>query len=89
MNDRRGKCTVHDSHDQQPAEPPGRSIRPGTAVPPTVLVADMGQGALYLQGWRAGPSAYLTAEDALGLRRELERAFGGGDVPPRDPGLAL
>lgn len=58
-------------------------------MPPTVLVADMGQGALYLQGWRAGPSAYLTAEDAVGLRRELERAFGGGDVPPRDPGLAL
>lgn len=34
-----------------------RSIRPGSPVPPTVLVAEMGDGALLLQGWRIGPSA--------------------------------
>ena len=54
----------------------GRSIRPGIAVPATVLVVDMGGGALYLAGWREGPSAYLTPEDAVPLRRELARAFG-------------
>lgn len=46
-------------------------------MPSTVLVADMGNGSVYLQGWRAGPSAYLVAEDAVALRRELGRAFGG------------
>jgi hypothetical protein len=49
----------------------------------------MGDGALYLGGWRVGPSAYLTAEDAVALRQELARAFGSADAPPRDPGLAL
>lgn len=49
----------------------------------------MGHGALYLEGWRFGPSAYLTADDAAGLRAELVRAFGGTDNPPRDPGEAL
>jgi len=58
----------------------GRSIRPGVPVPATVLVADMGDGALLLQGWRAGPSAYLTAEDAAPLRQVLETAFGGEQV---------
>jgi hypothetical protein len=68
----------------------GRSIRPGTAVPPTVLISDMGSGAVYLEGWRAGPSVYLSAEDAVGLRQELASAFGAEDLPPRaDPGWAL
>jgi len=58
----------------------GRSIRPGVPVPATVLVADMGDGALLLQGWRAGPSAYLTAEDAAPLRQVLETAFGSEQV---------
>ncbi|MGH4022285.1 MAG: hypothetical protein ACRDT0_24230 [Pseudonocardiaceae bacterium] len=53
-----------------------RSIRPGVACSATVLVADMGDGALLLQGWRAGPSAYLIAEDAVPLRQVLETAFG-------------
>jgi hypothetical protein len=53
-----------------------RSIRPGTVVPPTVLVSAMGDGALYLHGWRAGPSAYLVAQDATNLRQEPARAFG-------------
>lgn len=63
----------------------GRSIRPGTGVPPTVLVSNMGSGALYLGGWRQGPGAYLTPEDATPLRRELARAFGSGHrVAPDD-----
>jgi hypothetical protein len=66
------------------------SIRPDTAVPSTVLVADMGDGALYLASWRIGPSAYLTAQDSLGLSQELARAFGSDTVAPRDdPGQAL
>ena len=60
----------------------GRSIRPGTAVPPTVLVADMGDGSLLLEGWRDGPSAYLCPVDAVPLRRELQRAFGSPDSTP-------
>lgn len=66
------------------------SIRPDTAVPSTVLVAEMGDGALYLASWRIGPSAYLTAQDSLGLSQELARAFGSDTVAPRDdPGQAL
>ena len=84
---------MQDSHDQEPPEPlrpgNGRSSRPGTPVPSTVLVADTGQGALYPEGWRGGPSAFLTAEDAAGLRQELAEAFGGAYAPPRDPGQAL
>lgn len=57
----------------------GRSIRPGAAVPATVLVSNMGSGGLCLDGWQEGPSAYLTPEDAEPLRRELARAFGSED----------
>ena len=52
------------------------SIRPGTAVPDTVLVATMCDGGLLLHGWRDGPSAYLSPSDAPALRRELAAAFG-------------
>ncbi|MGH3801808.1 MAG: hypothetical protein ACRDTD_17085 [Pseudonocardiaceae bacterium] len=54
----------------------GRSIRLGTAVPATVLVADMGDRSLFPQGWRDVPSAYLSRADAAPLRRELMAAFG-------------
>lgn len=57
-------------------------IRPGTAVPDTVLVADMGDGSLLLEGWRDGPGAYLSPADAVPLRRELTRAFGSPDLTP-------
>lgn len=49
----------------------GRSIWPGTDVPPTVLVADMVDGSLFLRGWRDGPTTYLSPDDAVPLRREL------------------
>lgn len=57
-----------------------RSIRPGVPVPATLLVADMGDGEFLLQGWRAGPSAYLTAQDAGPLRQALRDAFGNEPV---------
>lgn len=68
--------------DNQVQRGVGRSIRPGRPVPATVLIAEMGSGALLLQGWRIGPNAYLTAEDALPLRRALEAAFGSDRSDP-------
>jgi hypothetical protein len=53
----------------------GRTIRPGTAVPSTVLVSDMGNGSLLLEGWREGPSAHLGPADAVPLRREPAAVF--------------
>lgn len=57
------------------------SIWPGTAVPPTVLVADMGGGSLFFEGRRDRPSAYLNASDAMPLWCELTRAFSSTDLP--------
>jgi hypothetical protein len=45
-----------------------------------VLVADMGDGSLFLQGWRDGPSAHLSPADAVPLRRELAAAFGSAEL---------
>jgi hypothetical protein len=61
----------------------GRSLRPGTGVPLRVLVADMGDGSLFLQGWRDGPSAHLSPADAVPLRRELAAAFDGTELAVR------
>jgi hypothetical protein len=58
----------------------GRSLWPGTGVPARVLVADMGDGLLFLQGWRDGPSAHLSPADTVPLRRELAAAFGGTEL---------
>lgn len=81
-----GEMVHHDdAGDELPARLGiGRSIRPGTAVPSTVLVSNMGSGALCLSGWQQGPGAYLTPEDATPLRRELARAFGSGDRAVQD-----
>lgn len=57
----------------------GRSLRPGTGVP-GVLVADRGEGSLFLQSWRDGPSAHLSPADAIPLRRELAAAFGSREL---------
>lgn len=53
-----------------------RSIRPGVPAPATVLIVEMGGGSLLLQGWRDGPSAYVSAEDAEPLRQALATAYG-------------
>jgi hypothetical protein len=57
----------------------GHSIRPATAVPLTVLVAEMLNGSLLLTGWRDGPTAYLSPTDAAPLKRELAGAFGSSE----------
>ncbi len=80
------------NHQRYSTRQPGidPSIRPGTAVPPTVLIADMYGGGLFLQGWREGPNAYLTSSDAISLRRELAAAFGTPELTlPGDPGETL
>ena len=68
----------------------GRSIRPGTAVPDTVFITRMGNGALLLHGWRDGPSTYLSPSDTIPLRRQPAAAFGStalalSDVPGEAP----
>lgn len=60
----------------------GRSIRPATAVPRSVLASDMGEGSLLLEAWWEGPSAYLSPADAVLLRRALAAAFGSPDLTP-------
>lgn len=82
---RTGRDTDDHRHDTgQPAQLSiGRSLRPGTGVPPRVLVADMGDGSLLLQGWRDGPSAHLNPADAVPLRRELAAAFGSTELAVR------
>lgn len=58
----------------------GGDIRSGTAVPPTVLVTEMDNGALILQGRPDGPRVYLTPDQAVGLRRELATAFRSSEL---------
>jgi hypothetical protein len=70
-----------DDSSEQTSSGTGRSIRPGTAVPRSVLVSDMGEGLL-LEAWREGPSAYLSPVDAVPLRRALAAAFGSPDLTP-------
>lgn len=73
-----------DGKGQQTQRGIGCSIRPGVACPATVLVADMGNGSLFLHGWRDGPSAYLIAEDSMSIRHALAAAFGD----PKDKPLS-
>lgn len=73
-----GRDTNHQRHSNR--QPPQlgieHSIWPCIAVPPTVLIAGMRDGGLFFKGWRDGPSAYLTASDAMPLRCALAAAFG-------------
>lgn len=52
-----------------------RRIRPDTAIPPTVLAADMGDRSRLLRSWRDEPSTHLSPSDAVPLRRKLTAAF--------------
>jgi hypothetical protein len=61
-----------------------RTIRPRTAVPFTVLVTELDNGALILQGRSDGPRVYLGQADALPLRRELAAAYGRTECPLPD-----
>lgn len=60
----------------------GCSIRPGTAVPCSVLVSNMGDGSLLLEGWWDGPSAHLSPADAVPFKRQLAAAFGSPHLTP-------
>lgn len=68
-----------DDQVDQPLRGVERSIRLGTAVPPTVLVTNMGDGSLFLKTWRDGPRVYLSPADAVPLRRVLSH-----HLPTRD-----
>ena len=61
-----------------------RSIRPGIAVPHTVLLTELDNGSLILQGRPNGPRAYLSPAKAIPLRRELVAAFRRTEMGPRD-----
>ena len=83
--DRAGRDTAnHRDSDGQDEQLRGtrRSIQPGRAVPPTVLVVNMGDGSLVLQTWRDGPSVYLSPADAVPLRRDLAAAFTSAALAP-------
>jgi hypothetical protein len=60
-----------DGQDQQ-RQP---AIRPEMSMPPTVLVTELDDGTLILQGRPDGPRTHLSPDDAVPLRRELARAF--------------
>ncbi|MGH3696550.1 MAG: hypothetical protein ACRDRX_21590 [Pseudonocardiaceae bacterium] len=73
----------HGDHQRQGQRGIGRSVRPGTALPDTVLITHLCDGGLLLHGWRGGPSAYLSPSDAPALRRELAAAFGSRESARR------
>lgn len=54
----------------------GRSVRPGTTVPSTVLITELDNGTLIAQGRPDGPRLHRSPADAMPLRRELAAAFG-------------
>jgi hypothetical protein len=74
-NCRDGGGSVKQLQSQEPSSGVGRSIGPGTAVPSTVLMTELGTGTLILQGRPDGPRVRLSQADAVPLRRELTAAF--------------
>jgi hypothetical protein len=74
-NCRNGGDSMKQYQSQGPPSGVGRSIRPSTTVPPTVLMTELDSGALILQGRPDGPRVRLSQADAVPLRRELTAAF--------------
>jgi hypothetical protein len=66
-----------DEQDQQlGARIGGRiDIPPGMLMPPTVLVTELDNGALIVQGRPDGPRVWLEPDEAAPLKRELAAAF--------------
>ncbi|MGH3548575.1 MAG: hypothetical protein ACRDQU_10800 [Pseudonocardiaceae bacterium] len=62
---------MHEADDQGPG-----------AMPPTVLVTEMDNGAVILQGRPDGPRVYLSRAEAVPLKRELAAAFGSTEQAP-------
>jgi hypothetical protein len=60
--------------DQQAATE--HRIRPGTTMPSTVLITELDNGTLILQGRPDGPRVWLSPDEAVPLKRELVAAFG-------------
>lgn len=54
----------------------GQGVRPATTVPPTVLMTELDDGMLMLQGRPDGPRVWLKPAEAIPLRYERARAFG-------------
>lgn len=75
-----GFCGNDGSSELPPPLHIGRNIHPGVSVPPTILVTELDNGALVLQGRPDGPRVRLSSADAIPLRRELAAAFVLGDV---------
>lgn len=69
-------CQGNDQADRSPRGT-GLSIRPATTVPPTVLMTELDNGTLILQGRPDGPRVWLEPAEARPLRYELVRAFNG------------
>ncbi|MGH3915829.1 MAG: hypothetical protein ACRDTC_20825 [Pseudonocardiaceae bacterium] len=67
------------AHGPQPSTGLERSIRPGVPIPATLLIAQMCDGALLLQDWCDGVSAYVIPQDTGPLRHALATAFGSTD----------
>lgn len=85
-----GTDDQRDGNSQPPKLGIGRSLRPRTAVPSTVLGADIGDGSLFVQGWQDGPGAYLSPTDTVPFKRALAAAFGSTGLALRaDQGEAL
>ncbi len=59
---------------QQPAIKHG--IQPSATVPPTVLVTELDNGTLIVQGRPNGPRVWLNPDEAVPLKRELAVVFG-------------
>jgi hypothetical protein len=63
----------HDANDERPGDGKAQqpdiriSIRPKMAVPPTVLVTELDNGTLILQGRPDGPRVWLEPDDAAPL----------------------
>jgi hypothetical protein len=83
-NCRDGGGCVRQHQSQEPPSGAGRSIRPSTTVPPTVLMTELDNGALILQGRPDGPRVRMSLADAMPLRRELAAAFGRAEPALRN-----
>jgi hypothetical protein len=66
--------TAHQGHGNGEVGHPHDAQR-GITVPPTVLVTELDDGALVVQGRPDGPRAYLNSADAAPLKRELAATF--------------
>ncbi|MGH3765088.1 MAG: hypothetical protein ACRDS0_16090 [Pseudonocardiaceae bacterium] len=70
---------MHEADDQDELTQPTHehSTRHRTAIPSTMLVTELDNGALIIQGRPEGPRVYLSRVDAVPLRRELAAALEG------------